>query len=102
MLEGHGRAGAHHAGARRARWGGPRSPLPPGGDPEGAWGNVAYTPDGHNLVSVFGDGTAATWPVSVDAWEQHACAVAGRSFTREEWARFVGSRSYAPVCGPAA
>jgi WD40 repeat protein/class 3 adenylate cyclase len=68
----------------------------PGG--EGAWGNVAYTPDGRYVLSAFGDGHAVRWPVSVATWEQHACAVAGRSFTREEWARFVGSRPYAAVC----
>lgn len=30
--------------------------------------------------------------------ERHACAVAGRSFTREEWRRFVGDRAYATTC----
>jgi WD40 repeat protein len=69
----------------------------PGG--EGQWGNVAYTPDGRYLMSVFGDGTAFRWPVAVDAWENQACAVAGRNFTSEEWRRFVGSgRSRSATC----
>ncbi len=69
----------------------------PGG--EGQWGNVAYTPDGRYLFSVYGDGTAYRWPVSVGAWEKQACEVAGgRDFTPEEWRRFVGSRSYSKVC----
>jgi class 3 adenylate cyclase/WD40 repeat protein len=68
----------------------------PGG--AGTWTNVAYTPDGRELFAAFGNGTAYRWPATVSAWEQHACAVAGRSFTREEWARFVGSRPYAAVC----
>jgi WD40 repeat protein len=68
----------------------------PGG--AGQWGNVAYTPDGRYLISVFGDGSADRWPVSVSAWERHACDVADRDFTREEWRRFVGSRSYSRVC----
>jgi WD40 repeat protein/class 3 adenylate cyclase len=68
----------------------------PGG--QGQWGNVAYTPDGSYLISVFGDGTAYRWPASLNAWETQACAVARRNFTSEEWARFVGGRSYSRVC----
>lgn len=68
----------------------------PGG--EGQWGSVAFTPDGRYLFSVFGDGTAYRWPGSLSAWEAHACQVAGRNFTSEEWSRFVGGRSYARVC----
>ncbi len=61
--------------------------------------NMAFTPDGRYLLVVTDDGTVTRWPVSVAAWEQHACAVAGRNFTREEWARYVGNRPYADVCG---
>ncbi|HJQ51640.1 MAG TPA: WD40 repeat domain-containing protein, partial [Gaiellaceae bacterium] len=68
----------------------------PGGD--GQWGSVAYTADGRYLLAVYSDGTAYRWPVSVRALEGHACAVAGRNFTHEEWQRFVGSRSYSRVC----
>jgi WD40 repeat protein/class 3 adenylate cyclase len=67
----------------------------PGG--AGQWGNVAYTPDGHYLIAVFGNGTAYRWPVSLSAWENHACSVAGRNLTPEEWSRFVGTR-YSKVC----
>ena len=69
----------------------------PGG--AGQWGSLAFTPDGSRLFAVFGDGTAYRWPVSLDAWERHACAVAGRSFTRAEWQHFVPGRRYAAVCG---
>ncbi len=68
----------------------------PGG--AGQWGSVAYTPDSRYLITVFGDGTAFRWPVSVEAWKAHACQVAGRNFTTEEWSRFVGGRSYSRVC----
>jgi WD40 repeat protein len=67
------------------------------GDP-GQWGNAQYTPDGSHLVVVYQDGKAFVWPTSLGAWEQHACDVAGRNFTPEEWQRFVGSRSYSAVC----
>ncbi len=61
--------------------------------------NMAFTPDGRYLLVVTDDGTVTRWPVSVAAWEQHACAVAGRNFSREEWSRYVGNRPYANVCG---
>jgi hypothetical protein len=68
----------------------------PGGD--GQWGSVAYTPNSRYLIDVFTDGSAARWPVALSAWEDHACAVAGRNFTSEEWQRFGGGRSYSIVC----
>jgi len=67
------------------------------GDP-GHWGNARYTPDGSKLIVVYEDGKGFVWPVSPRAWEDHACAVAGRNFTREEWSRFVGGRRYLNVC----
>jgi WD40 repeat protein/class 3 adenylate cyclase len=68
----------------------------PGG--EGSWGNVGYTPDGRYLFSAYADGSAYRWPVTVDAWADQACRVAGRNFTDEEWRRFVTGHSYQSVC----
>jgi len=68
----------------------------PGG--EGSWGNIAYTPNGRYLFSAYADGSAYRWPVTVGAWADQACRVAGRNFTREEWRRFVAGRSYERVC----
>ena len=64
----------------------------------GQWGTAAYTPDDRYLITVYGDGAATRWPVGLSTWEQHACSVAARNFTHEEWRRFVGSRSYSTVC----
>ncbi len=64
----------------------------------GNWGNARYTPDGSRIVVVYQDGTGFVWPATVEAWDDHACLVAGRNFTREEWARFVSGRGYATVC----
>jgi len=69
----------------------------PGG--QGQWGNAAFTPDGRYLFVVFGDGSAYRWPATPAAWAQHACAVAGRNFTREEWSRYVSGRAYSKTCG---
>jgi hypothetical protein len=43
-------------------------------------------------------GNGFTWPTSLAAWEQHACAVAARNLSRQEWARFVAEPRYATVC----
>ena len=64
----------------------------------GQWGSARYTPDGSKLIVVYQDGKGFVWPVSRPAWEDHACAVAGRNLTREEWSRFVGGRRYVNVC----
>jgi DNA-binding SARP family transcriptional activator/WD40 repeat protein/energy-coupling factor transporter ATP-binding protein EcfA2 len=62
------------------------------------WGTARYTPDGRHLVVIYGDGTGYVWPTTVSAWIAHACTVAGRNLTREEWRRYVPHRHYAPVC----
>jgi DNA-binding SARP family transcriptional activator/WD40 repeat protein/energy-coupling factor transporter ATP-binding protein EcfA2 len=49
-------------------------------------------------VAVYDDATAAVWPTSLSAWETHACAVAGRNLTHEEWRRFVPRHPYAKTC----
>jgi WD40 repeat protein len=67
------------------------------GDP-GQWGNAQYTPDGSKLIVVYADGKGFIWPASLKTWEDHACAVAGRNFTHEEWSRFVTGRNYSKVC----
>jgi WD40 repeat protein/DNA-binding SARP family transcriptional activator len=64
----------------------------------GQWGSVRYTPDGSKLIVVYQDGKGFVWPVSARGWADHACAVAGRNLTREEWSRFVGGRRYRDVC----
>jgi WD40 repeat protein len=61
-------------------------------------GNARYTPDGSKLIVIYQDGKGFVWPVSLHAWENHACAVAGRNLTREEWSRFVGGRRHLNVC----
>ncbi|MGH2785720.1 MAG: hypothetical protein ACRDJ1_10700, partial [Actinomycetota bacterium] len=61
-------------------------------------GNARYSPDGNTLVVVYDDGSGVVWPVSTEAWQQHACSVAGRNFTREEWRRYVTGLDFSTVC----
>jgi WD40 repeat protein/DNA-binding SARP family transcriptional activator len=64
----------------------------------GTWGNATFSPDGSKLIAIYDDGQGFAWPATSGAWMQHACAVARRNLTREEWARFVTGHTYAPVC----
>ena len=61
-------------------------------------GNAAITADGRTLIVVYDDGSGAVWPLSIDTWKRHACAVAGRNLTREEWARFITGHAYRATC----
>ncbi len=65
----------------------------------GSWANAAVTSDGSKLLALYQDGRGVVWPATVKAWEAHACRVAGRNFTREEWSRFGTGRSYGKTCG---
>ena len=31
-------------------------------------------------------------------WQEHACRIAGRVLTEEEWGELSGARPYAPAC----
>jgi WD40 repeat protein len=64
----------------------------------GATSAVGFEPGGKALVAVDNHGGAFAWPASLTAWQQDACAVAGRNLTRAEWAQFVGDPRYTSVC----
>jgi WD40 repeat protein len=59
---------------------------------------AAFGLGGKALLVVDGHGHGFTWPTSLPAWEQRACAVAGRNLTRAEWARYLPGQSYTQVC----
>jgi WD40 repeat protein/class 3 adenylate cyclase len=67
------------------------------GEP-GRWAVATFTPNGADLVTMYDNGRGTVWPATLRAWEDHACRVAGRNLTREEWSRYVTGRSYANVC----
>lgn len=67
------------------------------GDP-GSWLNQAYTPDGRGIIVVSQSGRGWIWPATPSAWKQHACSVAGRNLTREEWSRYVTGKAYSRIC----
>jgi WD40 repeat protein/DNA-binding SARP family transcriptional activator len=64
----------------------------------GATSSVAFERAGGGLLAFDDRGNAFTWPISLRAWEQRACSLAGHDLTRAGWAQLVGGPEYAPVC----
>lgn len=65
---------------------------------QGATSAAAFESDGKGLLVVDDRGNGFSWPMSLAAWEQRACAVAARNLTRPEWTQFVTGRKYTTVC----
>jgi hypothetical protein len=65
---------------------------------QGAASSAVFDPSDRSVLVIDDHGTAVTWPTSLAAWEQRACAIAGRNLTRAEWERFLAGRNYATVC----
>jgi WD40 repeat protein len=57
-----------------------------------------FTPDGAYLLAVTDTGRAYRWDIRPASWARQACAVAGRTLTRAEWADALPGRPYAPAC----
>lgn len=54
----------------------------------------------NRLAAVYDTGQAYLWDVRPSSWLRRACALAGRSLTRQEWADVLPGRDYKPVCRP--
>jgi WD40 repeat protein len=69
------------------------------GAENGSGTNVsAFDPSGNHLIALHDSGTALVWNLDPDRWKQQACAVVGRSLTREEWKELLPDRGYQPAC----
>jgi WD40 repeat protein/DNA-binding SARP family transcriptional activator len=60
---------------------------------------ASFTPDGRSVVVVSDTGAGWVWDVDPSDWLERACAVAGRSFTPQEWQEFLPDRPYHATCG---
>jgi WD40 repeat protein/DNA-binding SARP family transcriptional activator len=59
---------------------------------------AVYLDDGHTLVLAYEDGSVISLETDPAAWEMHACAVAGRNFTDDEWTAAFPDRDYRETC----
>jgi WD40 repeat protein len=50
------------------------------------------------VMFVYGTGDILEWDPRPDAWEAHACKVAGRNFTRAEWDELFAGEAYRLTC----
>ncbi len=57
-----------------------------------------FAPDGKHLFAVFANGRGYRWDSRPSAWKRHACRVAGRRLTRQEWDDALPERDYSPAC----
>jgi DNA-binding SARP family transcriptional activator/WD40 repeat protein len=57
-----------------------------------------FTPSGDQIVTVYASGQAFSYDLRPSSWKERACAVAGRSLTRSEWAQYLPGRPYRPAC----
>ena len=60
---------------------------------------ATFTPDGTHVVAVPQEGDGLVWDVRPGAWKRHACAVAGRTMSEEDWRQQLPGRPYREVCG---
>ena len=56
------------------------------------------SPDGRRLLVTHGNGQGVVWDIDPTSWAQRACAIANRTLDRDEWARYLPGRPYAPAC----
>jgi WD40 repeat protein len=74
----------------------PRAALRPGEiDRQGA---IGFRPDGHTAIIGYGDGSAIAFETNAEAWMSHACDVAGRNLSNEEWRAAFGADERHPTC----
>jgi WD40 repeat protein len=78
----------------------PRARVRPSAANIGA--TVGWHPDGHTVVVAYRDGSAITYETDPAAWVAHACEVAGRNLTLDEWRDAIGEREYRQTCDAAA
>jgi WD40 repeat protein len=68
----------------------------PGGS--GNDSRAIWSPDGARVYVTLATDPAFAWDVGPDAMNTHACTVAGRTLTLDEWARYLPGRPYDPAC----
>jgi WD40 repeat protein/DNA-binding SARP family transcriptional activator len=60
--------------------------------------SAALSPDGSRLYAISTRGEGISFNLSPEAWKRHACLVAGRELTEDEWDDALPARPYQAVC----
>ncbi len=60
--------------------------------------DAVFSADGRRIIVAYDTGQAYVWDVTPSDWSRHACVVAGRNLTHDEWRFFLPDRSYRAVC----
>ena len=64
------------------------------------WVGATPSPDGSRLYVTYEHGQAFDWATDPAILAADACAIAGRTLTKAEWAQYLPNRPYAPACAP--
>ena len=62
------------------------------------WTSAALSPDGSRLYAISTRGEGISFDMSPEAWKRHACLVAGRELTADEWSEALPERPYQSAC----
>jgi WD40 repeat protein/DNA-binding SARP family transcriptional activator/class 3 adenylate cyclase len=79
-----------------ATTGDPTAVVQPG--PASLGAKAAYSDDGQTVIVAYDDGSIVSFATDPNAWEAHACEVAGRNLTPDEWNDVFPDRAYERTC----
>jgi WD40 repeat protein len=59
---------------------------------------IAFSPDGHTLVTISDDSNLQLWETDPDQAIRRICAATGHTLTAQRWRQYVGALRYQPPC----
>jgi WD40 repeat protein len=60
--------------------------------------SISFSNDGRTLASGSIDGKIILWDLRLNTWRSHACEIANRNLTQDEWGRYVGTQPWRQTC----